>query len=118
MAVTVVGCVVLYVHDLFIFFCIPADLIVSTPLLPYTLSQIFVLRFFFVFRQGPVEVDQTVSTTLLKEFNKENLCSENATEEERQLMSEHLEQLFANGIPVSQTTENNFTLLHESLATV
>jgi len=63
------------------------------------------LDVFFV-RQGPVEVDETVSTTLLKEFNQEALCSENATEEERQLMSERLEQLFANGIPVSKTTEN------------
>ena len=57
-------------------------------------------------RQGPVEVDEIVSTTLLKEFNQEALCSENATEEERQLMSERLEQLFANGIPVSETKQN------------
>ncbi|KAL9987179.1 hypothetical protein ACROYT_G001438 [Oculina patagonica] len=50
--------------------------------------------------EGMVEVDETVSTTLRKEFSEDALCSENATEEERQLMSERLEQLFANGIPV------------------
>lgn len=51
-----------------------------------------------------VEVDEIVSTTLRKEFSEDALCSENATEEERQLMSERLEQLFANGIPVSGAT--------------
>lgn len=53
-----------------------------------------------------MDVDETVSATLVKEFNQETLCSENATQEEqRQLMSERLEQLFANGIPVSKATE-------------
>lgn len=69
-------------------------------------SDYLYLEFFVVVRQGLVEVDETISTTLVKEFSQEALCSENATEEERQLMSERLEQLFANGIPVSKTTEN------------
>lgn len=51
-----------------------------------------------------VDVDETVSITLRKEFSEEALCSEDATEEERQLLSERLEQLFANGIPVSGAT--------------
>lgn len=51
-----------------------------------------------------IEVDETISNILRKEFCEEALCSQNATQEERQLMSERLEQLFTNGIPVSKTT--------------
>jgi len=68
----------------------------------------FTFYLFFTYLQGPVEVDETVSTTLLKEFNQEALCSENANEEERQHMSERLEQLFANGIPVSKPIKTPF----------
>ena len=49
-----------------------------------------------------VEVDDTVSKTLRKEFCEEALCSEGATQEERQLITENLEQLFSNGIAVMQ----------------
>ncbi|XP_073244598.1 transient receptor potential cation channel subfamily M member-like 2 isoform X3 [Porites lutea] len=49
---------------------------------------------------GMVEVDDTVSKTLRKEFCEEALCSEGATREERQLITENLEQLFSNGIAV------------------
>ncbi|CAH3165376.1 unnamed protein product [Porites lobata] len=49
---------------------------------------------------GMVEVDDTVSKTLRKEFCEEALCSEGATQEERQLITENLEQLFSNGIAV------------------
>lgn len=49
---------------------------------------------------GMVEMDDTISETLRKEFCEEALCSENATQEERELVSERLEQLFSNGIAV------------------
>ena len=52
-----------------------------------------------------VEVDDTVSKTLRKEFCEEGLCSEGATQEERQLITENLEQLFSNGIAVSKRRE-------------
>ena len=48
-----------------------------------------------------VEVDDTVSKTLRKEFCEEALCREDATPEEREAIAECLEQLFANGIGVA-----------------
>ena len=47
------------------------------------------------------EVDDTISKTIRKEFCQEALCSQNATQEERELMFERLELLFSNGIVVS-----------------
>ena len=51
-------------------------------------------------------MDDTISETLRKEFCEEALCSENATQEERELVSERLEQLFSNGIAVSKKDGN------------
>ena len=60
--------------------------------------------------QGRVEVEETVPTILRKEFCAEALCSQSATQEERQLMSERLEQLFTNGIPVSGSTGHLYVI--------
>lgn len=49
---------------------------------------------------GMVEVDDTISKTLRKEFCEEALCPQDTIQEERQVTSERLEQLFANGIAV------------------
>lgn len=49
---------------------------------------------------GTVEAEETFPTYLRNEFSAEALCSPSASEDEKQLMSERLEQLFSNGIPV------------------
>jgi len=49
-----------------------------------------------------VEVDDTISKTLRKEFCEEALCPQDTIQEERQVTSERLEQLFANGIAVRE----------------
>ena len=47
------------------------------------------------------EVDDTISKIIRKEFCQEALCSQNATQEEREVMFDRLELLFSNGIMVS-----------------
>ena len=49
-------------------------------------------------------MDDTISKALRKEFCEEALCSQDATQEERELMSECLDQLFTNGIAVRGNT--------------
>lgn len=49
---------------------------------------------------GTVKAEETFPTHLRNEFCAEALCSQSASEDEKQVMTERLEQLLANGIPV------------------
>ena len=50
--------------------------------------------------QGMVETGDTVSKTLKKEFSEEALCSQDASFEERERISEQLEAFFSRGLKV------------------
>ena len=51
--------------------------------------------------QGMVEPGDTVSATLKKEFGEEAMNSLEASEDEKKVIKEHVDNLFSKGVQVS-----------------